>query len=337
MYYPKFLKEGNWIAVPALSAGSDCQEKKNKLLNAKKNLEELGYKILLSKNIFQNINGRSGTAEERAVEINEMFKNDDIDFILCAMGGEFLLEILPYVDFELLKNTPKFVAGFSDPTGLLYPITTKYDIATIYGQNFSSLGNKTIFKNQQDFLEIIKGNIVPQQSFELYEETPFERATGLEDYNLTEKVYWNTLDNMPINVKGRIIGGCFDIISDLAGTQYDGINEFNEKYAKDGIIWYFDNCEISMEETIRTLWRMNQLEYFKYAKCIIFGRFGSNITNLNYNIRTCLQDSILSKLNTPIVFDADISHKAPCLTIINGSIATLNIREGKAEISFELE
>lgn len=337
MKYPKFLKEKDCIGVPAPSAGAGIIEKKNKMINAKKNLEQLGYNLMLSENILKNERGRSATAEERAKEINEMFQNQDIDMLLCATGGDFLLEILPYVDFDIIKNNPKFIAGFSDPTGLLYPITTKYDIATIYGQNFSSFGSESLHQSHNDFLQIIKGNLITEHSYDLYEKDYPERKTGLEGYNLTEKVYWHTLDDKEVSLTGRIIGGCFDIISELAGTKYDGINEFNEKYKNDGIIWFFDNCELSKEQTIRVLWKMGELGYFKYTKGVIFGRFGADITYYNYDVKTCLKDSILNKLDIPIIYDADISHKAPSLTIINGALVNLNVKDGKASISFVLK
>ena len=337
MKYPKFIKKGDCIGVPAPSAGAGLIEKQNKMLNAKKNLETLGYKLILSENILKCEKGRSASELERATEINEMFINDDINMILCATGGDFLVEILPYVNFELLKDNPKFVAGFSDPTGILYPITTKYDIATIYGQNFSSYGTEKLHQSQKDFLEITKGNLITCHSYDLYEKNHLERITGLEGYNLTEKVYWHTIDDKPVSLKGRIIGGCFDLISELAGTKYDGINEFNEKYKDDGIIWYFDNCEFSKEETIRTLWKMGELGYFKYSKGIIFGRFGVDTTYYDYDVKSCLQDSVINKLNIPIIYDACISHKAPCMTIINGAIATINVKDGKGTISFELK
>ena len=92
-----------------------------------------------------------------------------------------------------------------------------------------------------------------------------------------------------------------------------------------------------MEETIRTLWKMNELGYFKYAKGVIFGRFGVTNTYYDYDVKSCLQDSVLSQLNIPIVYDADISHKAPCLNIINGSIASIDVKDGKGTISFELK
>ena len=245
MNYPSFIKENDCIGVPAPSAGADCAERINKSLNAKKTLEKLGYKLILSENLLKAEKGRSATARERAKEINDMFSNKDIKMIFCAAGGEFLVEILPYIDFDLIKENPKFIAGFSDPTGLLYPITTKCDIATVYGQNFTSFGSETLHQSQINFLEFLKGNLKEEHNYDLYENEYVEKKTGLENYNLTEKVYWKTLDDEPVTIKGRIIGGCFDIISTLAGTKYDGINDFNEKYKNDGIIWYFDNCELS--------------------------------------------------------------------------------------------
>ena len=336
MIYPKFLKEKDTIGVPAPSDGADDEKKINRFKVATKYFEDRGYKLKLSKNINNSVMARSADKKERAKEVNEMFKSKDIDFILCASGGEFLVECLPYIDFDLIKDNPKFVAGFSDPTGILFPITTKYDIATIYGNNFSSFGRE-FTKSQYDFIDLIEGKELSFDSYPLYEEERLETVTGLEPFNLTEKVEWKTLDNKDIELEGRIIGGCFDIIAELIGTRYDGMKEFNERYKKDGIIWYFDNCELSMEETIRTLWKMNEFDYFKYCKGVIFGRFGVEVSGLGYDIKTCLKDSILSELNIPVIYDADISHKAESLPIINGSIATIECIKNKGTISFRME
>ncbi len=338
MFYPKFLSEGDIIEVPSPSGGSDKEADKNRIMSAKSKLEDLNYKVKLSKNIFQNIVGRSADAKTRADELNEFFESDS-KMIFCAEGGDFLLEILPYIDFDKIVNNPKWIEGFSDPTGILFPITTKYDIATIYGTNFKSFGMKDYHKSLINNLEILKGSIVKQESYDLYENEWQEKVTGLEGYNLTSKVEWKSLDDKECTVKGRIIAGCLDVIEKLAGTKYDGMRQFNEKYKDDGIILGFDNCELSKEELIRTFWKLNALEYFKYAKCVIIGRNGLDKScYVEYsNMEKCLQDSVLSKLNIPIIFDADLSHKAPSLNIINGAVATVNYKSGKGEISFELK
>lgn len=337
MKYPNFIVKNNRIGIPAPSEGSKNERKKAKYLNAKHYWETLGYKVLLSKNLYNNIKGRSANRKERAKEINEMFKDKKISAMICAAGGDFLVEILPYIEFEILVNNPKWIAGFSDATGLLYPITSKYDIATIYGNNFSSFGAEVLYKNHKDFQKVLEGKKLTLESYDLYEEKWKEEITGLEGYNLTEKVFWKTFDEKEIDIEGRLIGGNLEVISILSGTKYDGTKEFTEKYKKDGIIWFFDNFALSMEEVINVLWKFKELNYFKYAKCVIFGRFGIERSSNDYNVKKCLEDSVLKELKIPVVYDADISHKAPCMPIINGSIAHIKCKNGKATINYKLK
>lgn len=339
MIYPKFLEVGNCIGVPAPSSGAYDELHKNKYANSKLKLEQMGYKCVLSDNINKSEMARSASAMVRAEEVNEMIKAKDIDFIMCAAGGEFLVEIIPYVNFENIVSNPKFIQGFSDPTGLLFPITTKYDIATIYGNNFGEYGVQEYDRSVLESLQIIQGNVVSQNSYEMYEDkgAEIENPTGLEGYNYTDKVEWkNVGNNNDIKFNGRIIGGCLDIIAELAGTKYDGTKQFFDKYKNDGIIWYFDNCELSMEELIRTLWKLNEFGYFKYVSGIIFGRNGIDKSILGYTMEQALKDSVIGDLDIPIIYDADISHKGPCMTIINGAIATVESKNGKGKISFEL-
>lgn len=339
MKYPKFLEKNNCIGVPAPSDGAFAGDEKEivRYKNAKKNLENLGYKVELSNYIFHSEKGRSADFKSRAEELNEMFESKKIDTILCATGGEFLVEILPYVDFEKIVKNPKWVEGFSDPTGILFPLTTKYDMATIYGNNFSSFGMQEYHKSLKDNLEILKGNLIQQESYDLYENERAKRVTGLEGYNLSEKVEWKSLDKKIIEVEGRIIGGCLDIIEELSGTKYDGTKEFIEKYKNDGMIWYFDNCELSKEQLIRSMWKLNELGYFEHSKAIIFGRSGNDTSYLGYDMESCLKDSVISQFNIPIIYDADISHKKPSMVIINGAIAKVCYQDGKGNISFKLK
>ena len=337
MIYPKFLKKGDTIGIPAPSDGAYDELHINKQKNAKLKMEQMGYKIVQSKNIYNSTKGRSANAQQRAEELNSMFEDNNINFIICAAGGEFLVECLPYVDFNKITQNPKFIQGFSDPTGILFQLTTKYDIATIYSMNFGDFGTENYSRDITDNLEIISGNLIKQESYEMFENERAEKITGLEGYNYTDKVEWKTLDNKDITIKGRIIGGCLDLIAELSGTKYDGVKDFLEKYKQDGIIWFFDNCELSKEELIRVLWKFDELGYFKYTKGIVFGRCGNDNSYLDYTMEQALQDSVVSNLNIPIIYDADISHKGPSMTIINGAIATVCSQNGKGSIEFELK
>lgn len=344
MIYPKFLSKGSCIGVPAPSSGAYDDLHIVKYANSKLKLEKMGYKCVLSENINKSEMARSASAEVRAEEFNKMVEDENIDFLMCAAGGEFLVEILPYIDFDKIVKNPKFVQGFSDPTGLLFPITTKYDIATIYGNNFGEYGVAEYDRSVKENLQILQGDLTEQKSYEMYENesADIDNPTGLEGYNFTDNVEWKVINGSSSNgeevlIKGRIIGGCIENILDIAGTKYDGTQSFIEKYKNDGIIWYFDNFGLSMEMLICKLWTVNELGYFKYTKGIVFGRNGTESSYLGYTMEKALKDSVIAKLGVPIVFDADISHRGPCMTIINGAIATVESRNGKGSIKFELK
>ena len=82
---------------------------------------------------------------------------------------------------------------------------------------------------------------------------------------------------------------------------------------------------------------LNELGYFTNTNAVIFGRNGTDNSYLDYTMEQTIKDSVLAKYNIPVIFDADISHKGPSMTIINGAIATVLVDNGKGQISFELK
>ena len=336
MIYPEFLKEKDTIGVTAPSDGITDEVKLKRLDNAIKNFEDRGFIIKETPNVRCSVKGRSSSSKERAEELESLYKDDNVKTIITSGGGDFLLEMLSEVDFNAIKDNPKWLQGYSDPTGLLFTITTNLDIATVYSDNFKTFGMEPWHKSLENNLEILKGNMVEQTSFSKYEEDK-KLITGLEPFNLTKKVYWKNLNNEEvINIKGRMIGGCLDLITELFGTRFDKTKDFLEKYKDDGIIWYFDVCELSSESLIRTLWKLKDNGYFKYTKGILFSRVYACNSYYDISYEETIYES-LKDLNIPIIINADIGHVSPRMTIINGAIATITSSNGKGEIKFELK
>ena len=336
MIYPEFLKEHDIIGVTAPSDGITDEVKLKRLDNAIKNFDSRGSNIKETPNVRCSFKGRSSSSKERADELESLYKDDNVKAIICASGGDFLLEMLSEVDLNTIKDNPKWLQGNSDPTGLLFTITTNLDIATVYSDNFGCFGMEPWHKSLENNLEILKGNIIEQTSFSKYEEDK-KLITGLEPFNLTKKVYWKNLNNEEvINIKGRMIGGCLDLITELFGTRFDNTKAFLEKYKDDGIIWYFDVCELSSESLIRTLWKLKDNGYFKYTKGILFSRVYACNSYYDITYEEAIYES-LKDLNIPIIINADIGHVSPRMTIINGAIATITSSKGKGKIKFELK
>lgn len=337
MIYPQFIKKSDTIGVTAPSDGVTDELKVKRLDNAIKKLNDYGYNIIETASVRKSNKGKSNKSSVQAKELEELFLKDDVKAIICASGGDFLLEMLPYFDYNKVLENSKWLQGYSDPTGLLFTITTNLDIATIYGDNFKAFGMNNWHESLFNNLAILEGNIIVQNSFTKYESEDIPYVTGLEGYNLTEDVKWHNLnDENEIVIKGRIIGGCLDLLNELFGTKYDKTKEFIEKYKNDGIIWYFDNCELSSEALIRTFWKFKDNGWFNHCKGILFGRSMTNSSYYDITFEEAIKHS-LNDLNIPIITDMDFGHISPRMTIINGAIATIKSKDGQGSIKFELK
>ena len=322
MKYPKFLKKNATIGICAPSAGAG-----NKLEEFERSLEHLkrDYQIIESPSV--RVDGiRSNTDAIRGQEVNDIYLNPDVDFVMCAKGGDFLFETLPYIDFEALASKPKWFLGASDPTSILYTLTTKYDIATMYGFGAGS------FDGDYDYIQVadefLKGNLIKQNSYKYSQKVDFDATEIIFD----QEVKW--LSTSDINVKGRLIGGCVDVLKDLIGTKYDGTKDFISRYQTDGIIWYFDNFAMSAENFYRTMLQMRYAGYFENTKAVIVGRvcFESSETGMSYE-----EAMALAFKDIPYVTAADIGHTLPKMMMINGAIIQLKTYNNQGEISFELK
>lgn len=337
MIYPKFIKETGTIGVTAPSSGITDELDLARLENAEKKLKEQDLKVIETQNVRTDNQGRSSSGKERAKQLESLYLNKNVDVILSAGGGNFLMEMLPHLNYEIIKNNPKWFQGYSDPTWLTYTITTNLDIATLYSHNFKSFGMKLWHKSLKSNIEILKGNLEKQQSFEKYEIEKAKKETGLESYNLTEQVNWKIITGeKEVTLKGRMIGGCLDVINEIFGTNYDKTKDFLEKYKNDGIIWYLEIFSLTSEALTMILWKLKETGYFKYTKGIIFGRSLNYQSFYNLSFEKTINYS-LKDLNVPIITEADFGHVSPRITIINGAIANIKVKNGKGEVSFELK
>ena len=331
MKYPKFLNNGSTIGITAMSAGVGKYLKEFEF--SIENIEKNGFRTIETNSVRVN-NYVSNTGSIRARELEELFVNDDVDMIMCAAGGDFALEMLPFVNADNIVKNPKWIMGASDPTSLLYYVTTVLDIATMYGYNAGSFDAKNLHESNKICFEYIKGNLVKQDSYSLYESDKSLRT--IDGYVLDRAVVYKHI-NGDMNVTGRLIGGCIDVLKDIIGTKYDGTKHFIEKYKEDGIVWYFDNFALSTDNFYRTLIQMKEAGWFKYTRGVVVGR----VMYPEINFEELTYEEALKKVfgdtNIPVVFDADIGHVVPKMTFINGAIAHVIAKNGKGRVEFELK
>lgn len=334
--YPEFIKKGDLIGISAPSDGDNEEIDFVRLDNGKKKLNELGYGVIETDHVRNSYKGRSADAKTRTSEFMELISNDDVKLIVSTSGGDYLLEILPYIDFKKIKSKPKWFQGYSDNTGLVHSITTICDLATVYGNNFKDFGMSNWHESLKNNISILQGEDSVQNSFDTYQDGFYERITGLEDYVLTKPVNWRNINyDGEVIIKGRTIGGCLDVLISLVGTRFDKTKEFVEKYKDDGIIWYLESFALTAESLTLALWQLREAGWFKYAKGFVFGRptFYDEKAGRNGSYEEVVM-SVLGEIGVPIILEADIGHKPPQLTMINGAVATLTSIGGKAKLEY---
>ena len=322
MLFPPFLKPQDLIGITAPSAGIDAEDHAAFDLSLS-HIHARGYRT--KETAAVRAGGIvSAPAAVRGEELNTLFCDPAVRMVWCAAGGDFLLDMLPFVDWQAAVRDPKWVQGYSDPTSLLYTLTTKYDIATIYGSNAGGFDCETLSPDAAYALSLLGGEMAVQHSFDTFTHRYTDEGT--------KPVFWET-PRGAVKVQGRLLGGCLDCLSDLLGTPYDATAAFVERYKEDGILWYFDIFALPAEAVYRTLWRMRESGWFRHARGVMVGRvcFPSSQMSLSYG------DMIAEALpDLPLVLEADVGHVPPRITIINGAMAALEAADGKGTLRMTL-
>ena len=335
MIFPKYIEKGDTIGVCAPSSGVVDEAKIKRTKNGALNLRNAGYEVAFSESVFKSDErGVSASPKQRGDEFNALVNNDKVSAIFSASGGDFLMEMLEYVDFDAIKKNPTWFQCYSDNTGLIYPIVTKCDVAAVYGCGIRDFGMQPWQRCVKDALGVLDGSVKKLESYEFHETLRHEYETGLEGYfNDQETIWVNGKDEDKVEMSGRLLGGCLDVIVFLIGTQYDGTKDFIEKYKDDGIIWALESFAMSDVDIYAHLWQMKNLGYFENAKGFVFGRPCMFEHWVYEEYKDAVMD-ILKDLDVPVIFDADIGHMGPQFSWIMGAKAKVTSEGGKGTLEY---
>jgi len=196
LIYPAPLKKGSVIAVTAPASPTNLWE----IHNGINFFQQMGCKIISGKSV--NVRQYkykyfSASDDDRAKEFMGYIQDKSVDCILCARGGYGSMRILPLLDFEVIRQNPKIIIGFSDITILINSILKKSGVVTFHGAVASSYF-------QQQSVEIIKKLIFTNQKF------------------IPIKITFPTVQTLASGVaEGRLVGGNLTMLISTLGTPYE--------------------------------------------------------------------------------------------------------------------
>jgi muramoyltetrapeptide carboxypeptidase LdcA involved in peptidoglycan recycling len=321
MIKPKPLSTGDTIAFITLSSGMAGEEIfQYRWEIAKKRLEALGYRVVLTPNAIQSSEYIHRHPEKRAQDLMDALQNPEIDAIICMIGGSDTIRLLPYIDFEIIANYPKLFVGYSDTT-INHFMFYHANVASIYGPTalVEFAENKNIHEyTLTHFLELVAGEkssipliASPQWTSEFLDWTNPKNAE-IRRTMQKEQHFHEFLQGEGV-VQGKLLGGCLETFPMMIGTKiWPQLEEWKGK------VLFIETSELSLPPSLFAiiLRGLAAQGIFHQIAGILMGKPVNEQFYEEYKsslIQIISEECRLEDL--PIVYNLNFGHTAPIMSL----------------------
>jgi muramoyltetrapeptide carboxypeptidase len=316
--YPSPLKPGDNICVVAVS-GSVAELHQNLINKAVDVLRSLELAVSFSAHSMEKRKTGAADLENRLADLHDAFANPEVAAILIGVGGTNAIEMLPYMDFDLIRAHPKPICGFSDATVILNAIYSRTGIITYYGPMLFSF--------------VV--NIDPDYTLDYLRNALFLRSA----YTLTPAIKWGNYTDLHSDMvnkgyqvirkgdaDGLLVGGHLPSLNLLQGTVY--LPELEDA------ILFIEICERYGKSTIDKLGQYLGALMLQKGADKVRGLLVGRLVNDDTVTTDDLKNALLSRADLkdiPIIINVDFGHTTPMVTLPVGG--RINILKSKMIIS----
>jgi muramoyltetrapeptide carboxypeptidase LdcA involved in peptidoglycan recycling len=257
--------------------------------------------------------------------------------VVPPFGGELAIDLLDQLDWERLAGAaPTWLVGWSDISTLLVPLTLRLDWATAHGWNLmdTPLAPPEGLAHWTDLLAA-SGEVLQRSPGRTREGWGDWRAADTTRMELDRPTDWVVLGGHEVDVSGRLIGGCVDVLSPLAGTPYADVPTYGRAHADEGLLVYLEVAEAGAYDACRMLHGLRLAGWFEHANAVLVGRTPASDADDLTQLQAV--EEVLGDLGVPVVAQMDIGHTQPFLPLVNGAAARLVVRDGVREVTQTLQ
>jgi muramoyltetrapeptide carboxypeptidase len=129
---PRCVRPGDTVAVVSPAFGA-VGRWPHRVERATAYLESLALEVRLMPNAARSDGWASAPPEDRVADLHAAFADDSVTVVLCGIGGNHSNQLLPLLDFELIREHPKIFQGYSDITVLHWALAKHAGLGTFYG------------------------------------------------------------------------------------------------------------------------------------------------------------------------------------------------------------
>ena len=326
---PPMLKSGDKVAIVSLSwGGAGDEQYRWRYEVGKKRLEELlGLEVVEMTHTLSGSQYVYDHPEKRAEDLMAAFQDPSIKGVFSCIGGDESVRMLPYIDFDVIKNNPKVFIGFSDSTTTHF-ICLKAGISSFYGASILNefAENIKVFDYTLDWIKKTLFDNSTIGTIPAAESWTGERIPWLEENKLIEKKLKTNQGYEFLQgkgkVEGRLIGGCVEVLEMLKGTTlWPDLDTF-----KDAIL-FLETSEDMPDPTFVSYWLRNygSQGILQNVKAVIWSKPCQEKYYEEY--KEIINKVIVHELGLvelPIVYNMSFGHNEPMCCIPYGALAEID-------------
>jgi len=332
MIKPKKLKAGDKVAIVSLSSGTAGEDlfRHRYELGKKRLEEEFKLEVVTMPNALKGIDFVKKHPEKRADDLMNAFKDKSIKAIICNIGGDDTIRLLPYINLDIIKDNPKIFMGYSDTT-VNHFMMYKAGLVSYYGPTVmcefaenvkmhdytKKYINEVLFENKE--------NITIESSPKWTSE--FLDWCNAENNKIVRKMNDETHGFEVLQGKGsfegKLLGGCLDVFQMFIGTEiWPSKNEWLDK------VLYLETSEDEVEPILVEYFLRNLIAQgiIDVISGIIVGK---PINEKYYEEYKKVYKRMISeegkRPDLPILYNVNFGHTAPICILPNGIKVKVNL------------
>lgn len=288
---PPILQAGDTVGVVTLGSPRDAESIDSRI----QTLKSMGFNVILGEHAYSDMGIVAATPLERASDLMNMFINPDVKAIIPTRGGTGVSDIIPYLNYDIIRRNPKIITGYSDITVLLNVLYKFSNLITFHSLLLIDFRPTTPAYNFDQFFEATSTFISPR---------PLLNPPGMP-----------LISRIPGNVTSTIVGGNLTSFVDTLGTPF----EIDTK----GKILFIEETHEAASRVYRMIAHLVHAGKFNDCAGIIMGECSGCYANYGKSYEDIIEE-VIAPLGKPLMTNLASGHGLYKMAIPIGAVTNLD-------------
>ncbi len=288
---PPILRAGDTIGIVTLGSPRDAESIDSRI----QTLQSMGFNVVVGEHVYSDDGIVAASPMERASDLMNMFMNPDVRAIIPTRGGTGVSDIIPFLDYNIIRLNPKIITGYSDVTILLNVLYTLADLITFHSLLLIDFRPTTPAYNFNQFFTATSTLTSPR---------PLENPPEMP-----------LISRVPGNVTGTIVGGNLSSFVDTLGTPFE--------VDTTGRILFIEETHEAASRVYRMIAHLIHAGKFNDCIGIIMGECSGCYANYGKSYDDIINEVIVP-LGKPLMTNLASGHGLYKMAIPIGAVTNLN-------------